>query len=333
MPSLLFVYISMLGGHSGHGCLTMSVSPANPIDEGAPCAADQAIIATFVDRLWLERGLSDNTRLAYGSDLRLLALWSARQQRELLHLQRVDLLRYLSERAKEGMTARSTARLLSSLRRFYRYWVREGLVSEDPTALIDLPKLTRALPKSLTEADVERLLAAPPREGEIGLRDRAMLELLYACGLRVSELVTLTVERVNLRQGVIRVTGKGDKERLVPMGELCLEQLESYLQQARVVLLKGRSSSDLFITQRGDAMTRQGFWYLIKRYARAAGIEKPLSPHTLRHAFATHLLNHGADLRVLQLLLGHSSVSTTQIYTHVARERLKQLHAEHHPRG
>jgi len=234
---------------------------------------------------------------------------------------------------RAGTKPRSTARLLSSLRRFYRYQVREGRLAEDPTALVDSPRVGRPLPDSLSEGEVEALLAAPEVEDTVGRRDRAMLELLYATGLRVSELVALPVAGVNTRQGVVRVTGKGDKQRLVPLGEEATGWLEDYTATARTALLAGRQTPFLFVTARGTGMTRQAFWYRIKTYAAAAGIRKPLSPHTLRHAFATHLVNHGADLRVVQMLLGHSDLSTTQIYTHVARQRLRDLHAEHHPRG
>ena len=222
---------------------------------------------------------------------------------------------------------------LSALKRFYRHCLREGRKADDPTLTIEPPRLPRALPKSLTEADVEALLAAPDTNTALGQRDRAMLEMLYAAGFRVSELVQLPVAAVSLDMGVVRIFGKGAKERLVPVGELALDWLKTYLRQARPALLGPRASEALFVTARGGAMTRQAFWYLIRRYARQAGITAPLSPHTLRHAFATHLLNHGADLRVVQMLLGHADISTTQIYTHVARERLKQLHARHHPRG
>ncbi len=295
---------------------------------------DLALIDLFQDNLWVERGVSDNTLSAYGSDLRGLAeAPSATLDRRLHEAPRSDLMAHLAKRVQAGAQPRTTARLLSSLRRFYRYLLREGRIESDPSALIEAPKLGRSLPKSLTERDVETLLAIPRIEDALGLRDRAMLELLYACGLRVSELVGLTLTEVSLTQGVVRIFGKGGKERLVPMGEESIEWLERYLRQGRAELLGGHLSEALFVTRRGDSMTRQAFWYLIKRYALAAGINKPISPHTLRHAFATHLLNHGADLRVLQMLLGHSDLSTTQIYTHVARERLKSLHAQHHPRG
>ncbi|MCB1738106.1 MAG: site-specific tyrosine recombinase XerD [Gammaproteobacteria bacterium] len=296
-------------------------------------AASQTSLDRFIDNLWIERGLADNTLKAYRSDLGKLADWLATRDIALEQAARADLLEYLGLRARAGMHARSSARLLSALRRYYRWLLREKRIETDPTAQIDSPRLGRPLPKSLTEEDVEALLDAPDLDDVLGLRDRAMLEVLYACGLRVSELVALRIDELNTRQGVVRVVGKGGKQRLVPLGEVALDWLARYLNEARPELLRGRPTPDLFPTRRGHAMTRQAFWQLIKRYAKTAGIDKPLSPHTLRHAFATHLLNHGADLRVVQMLLGHSDLSTTQIYTHVARERLKQLHQSHHPRG
>jgi integrase/recombinase XerD len=296
--------------------------------------AGQTVVESFLDALWVERGLSENTLAAYRADLEGFARWlSGGQGRDLVNAGREHLLGYLAARSHQGASPRSTARLLSTLRRFYQYLVREGRLGEDPSARIDAPRLGRPLPHSLTERDVEALLAAPNTSEDLGLRDRAMLEVLYATGLRVSELVDLRSDQVNLRQGVVRVIGKGNRERLVPLGEEAIGWLERYQRESRPELLAGRLSAHLFATRRASAMTRQAFWYLIRRYAVQAGIRKHLSPHTLRHAFATHLLNHGADLRVVQLLLGHSDLSTTQIYTHVARERLKQLHAEHHPRG
>jgi integrase/recombinase XerD len=294
---------------------------------------DIALVERFLDALWLERGLSENTLSAYRSDLLGLAAWLQREKADLLSAGRADLLGYLQQRVEQGAKPRSSARLLSSIRRFYRYLVRERLLSEDPSARIDAPKLGRPLPKSLTEEEVEALLAAPDPGTLLGMRDRAMLEVLYASGLRVSELVGLTLSQLSLTQGLVKVIGKGNKERLVPLGEEALGWVERYLRESRGLLLGVAQSDVLFPSKRGSAMSRQAFWQLIKRYALQAGISKPLSPHTLRHAFATHLLNHGADLRVVQLLLGHSSLSTTQIYTHVARERLKDLHARHHPRG
>ena len=295
--------------------------------------AEEALLERFLDALWMEHGLSDHTLSAYRSDLKGAATFLLRQAKTLTGARRQDLLAYLTWRVKSGARPRSTARLLSSLRRFYQYLVREGRLQTDPSTEIDAPKLGRPLPKSLTEEQVESLLQAPDVKRILGLRDRAMLELLYACGLRVSELVGLPVSQINLRQGVLRVVGKGNKERLVPLGEEAAEWLQRYLDEARPSLLQGRLSDALFVTHRASSMTRQAFWHLIKRYARQAGIRTNLSPHGLRHSFATHLLNHGADLRVLQMLLGHSNLSTTQIYTHVARERLKGVHATHHPRG
>lgn len=287
----------------------------------------------FLDSLWLESGLSQNTVEAYRRDLLGFASWLAKFDVDLVAATRQDILKYQGVRIREGRKVRSEARLLSSLRRFYRYLCREEIRESDPTAQIDSPRLGKPLPSSLTEFEVELLLEQPNLKTALGLRDRTMLEVLYATGLRVSELVQLTFEQLNMRQGLIRCIGKGNKERLVPLGEIALDLLQMYLVESRPVLLNGKVTDDLFPTTRGRAMTRQAFWYLIKRYAKQAMIDKDLSPHTLRHAFATHLLNHGADLRVVQLLLGHSDLSTTQIYTHVAKERLKSLHSEHHPRG
>jgi len=296
--------------------------------------ADTAEIDQFLDALWMERGLSRNTLAAYRRDLNSFALWLTEQRQcVLLAAQREDLLDYLAVRVAAKAKPRTVARLLSSLRRFYQQAVRDGHLPTDPSERIEAPRLGRSLPRSLTEVDVELLINAPDIGTVLGLRDRAMLELLYASGLRVSELVDLRVLQLNLRQGVVRTLGKGSKERLVPLGEVASDWLERYLCTARIELLKGHECDVLFVTQRGAGMSRQAFWYLIKKHAQRAGIHKPLSPHTLRHSFATHLLNHGADLRVVQMLLGHSDLSTTQIYTHVARERLKNLHAEHHPRG
>jgi integrase/recombinase XerD len=294
---------------------------------------DHHLIDRFLDALWLEKGLSPHTRAAYRSDLGHFHAWLQERGGELQHAGREIILDHLAWRLQQGYKARSTARLLSGLRGFYRHLLRDGLIAEDPTLQVELPQLGRPLPKSLSEADVEALLAAPELDDPIGLRDRAMLEVLYACGLRVSELVSLTLEQVNLRQGVLRVFGKGSKERLVPLGEEAIVWVERYTREARPFLLDGKPSDVLFPSLRGEQMTRQTFWYRIKHQARVAGIAKPLSPHTLRHAFATHLLNHGADLRVVQMLLGHSDLSTTQIYTHIARARLQELHAQHHPRG
>jgi len=293
----------------------------------------RGLIEHFLDVQWMERGLSENTLAAYRNDLNGLAIWFARRGGGLGAARREDLLEYLSERVINGARPRTTARLLSSMRRFFRYLVREGRIAADPTLRIDTPRLGRPLPDSLSEEEVETLLGAPDVDEALGLRDRAMLELLYACGLRVSELVNLSLEQVDLTQGMVRLMGKGSKERLVPLGEEASDWLQRYIAQARPELAAGASARPLFITRRGEAMTRQAFWYRLRHYAVKAGINKTLSPHTLRHAFATHLLNHGADLRVVQMLLGHSDLSTTQIYTHVARERLKDLHSRHHPRG
>lgn len=295
---------------------------------------DAREIERFLDALWMEGGLSDNTLAAYRNDLRGLSLWlSASPGVSLVAAQREHLMGYLAHRYSSGSKARSAARLLSSVRRFYRYHVREKNLVDDPSARIEAPKLGRPLPKSLSEAQVEALLGAPECQQALGLRDRAMLEVLYACGLRVSELVGLRLEQINLRQGVVRVIGKGSKERLVPLGEEAMNWLQRYFTEVRSDLLNGQPSDFVFPGRGGEALTRQAFWYRIKAYARKAAIRVSLSPHTLRHAFATHLVNHGADLRVVQLLLGHSDLSTTQIYTHVARERLRELHAQHHPRG
>jgi integrase/recombinase XerD len=295
---------------------------------------DQTAIEAFLDAVWMERGLSANTLEAYRTDLSGLARWLMGRDRGLLRAERADLQAFLAWRLEAGAKPRTMARVLSALRHFYRHQVREARLSADPTAQIDSPRLERSLPGTLTEDEVEALLAAPDTQTDLGLRDRAMLELLYACGLRVSELVGLCLNQVNLRAGCLRILGKGNKERLTPLGEPAALWLSDYLRVARPSLLGVDQRIEfLFVTRRKKAMTRQAFWYLIKRYARGAGIHKPLSPHTLRHAFATHLVNHGADLRVVQLLLGHSDLSTTQIYTHVARQRLKALHAEHHPRG
>lgn len=296
-------------------------------------AESPAYLEPFLDSLWLESGLSKNTVEAYRRDLMAFAMWLAQDEVSLSAATREDILHYQGVRIQESRKARSEARLLSSLRRFYRYLCREEIRESDPTTQIESPRLGRPLPEGLTEQEVENLLKQPDISHHLGLRDRTMLEVLYATGLRVSELVTLTIEQLNMRQGLVRCVGKGNKERLVPLGEVALDWLQQYLIEARPFLLQGYVSEDLFPTRRGKAMTRQAFWYLIKRYALQAEIEKPLSPHTLRHAFATHLLNHGADLRVVQLLLGHSDLSTTQIYTHIARERLKSLHASHHPRA
>jgi integrase/recombinase XerD len=281
----------------------------------------------FCDALWLEDGLAQNTIAAYRADLEQLDAFLAG---DLLAADEARIFAFLA--AKQGR-ASSAARRVSSLKRFYRYCLREGMMRADPTLKLDPPKRTPRFPKTLSEDDVEALLASPSTRLPIGLRDRAMLETLYATGLRVSELVALKLHAVNLQAGVARVLGKGSKERLVPLGEEAVHWIERYLKEARPALKGRRDSEALFITARGAAMTRQAFWHLVRRYGVRAIPGKALSPHVLRHAFATHLINHGADLRVVQMLLGHADISTTQIYTHVARERLKQLHAKHHPRG
>ena len=298
-----------------------------------PDAADRALLDAFADMLLTERGLSRHTASAYRCDLVAFAAWLAPRGRSLVGATREDVLGCLAERVDDGRSARSSARFLSALRRFFGWCVRESRVGTDPTRLVSAPALGRPLPKSMSEAEVRTLLAAPDVAEPIGLRDRAMLEVLYGCGLRVSELVALRTDQVNRRQGVARLHGKGNKERLVPLGEHALAWLERYEAEARPELAGGRPCEALFLSRRGAAMTRQSFWYRIKAHARTAGVRATLSPHTLRHAFATHLVNHSADLRVVQLLLGHADVSTTQIYTHVAGERLKRLHGEHHPRG
>jgi integrase/recombinase XerD len=295
---------------------------------------DTSSIDTFIDALWLEEGLSKNTLQAYRRDLTLFAQWL--QTTPLVAAQELHIQGYFA--AQHAQTKATTAnRRLTVFRRYFRWALREGLVQQDPTLKLDAAKQAPRIPKTLTEAQVEALLAAPDTSEALGVRDRTMLELMYASGLRVSELVELRVLNVGLNEGVLRVMGKGSKERLVPFGEVAREWLQRYLGQARLELLGPKQTQDLFVTVRGSkagsAMTRVMFWALVKRYALQAGIRVPISPHTLRHAFATHLLNHGADLRSVQMLLGHADISTTTIYTHVARERLAALHAQHHPRG
>ncbi len=288
----------------------------------------------FADMLWLERGLSKNTLDSYQSDLQHVERWLAAEQRSgLIAARKEQLLAYFSDLSLRGHSARTSARRLSALRQFFQYALRENWIAEDPTLDIQAPRLGRSLPKALTEAEVEALLETPDLETAEGFRDRSMLELLYATGLRVTELVRMRPDQISFSQGLVRITGKGGKERLVPMGDEAQHWIRLFLQDARKELLGERLCDALFPTRRGGGMTRQAFWYRIKKHAATAGIDKHLSPHTLRHAFATHLVNHGADLRVVQLLLGHSDLSTTQIYTHVARERLKRMHAMHHPRG
>ena len=292
----------------------------------------EILIDNFIDELWLEKGLSKNTLTAYRNDIQTFSNWY--KGNSLLEVERVDLLDYLADRLKQGFSSRSTARSLSSLRAFYSHLTVRHNLKENPTSRVESPKLGRSLPKTLSEEEVEKLIQAPDIDDDIGLRDRAMLELIYACGLRVSELISLDILNINLRQGVIRVIGKGEKERLVPMGEEALHWIERYINKSRPKFIKADNKiTEVFLSKRGKAMTRQTFWYRLKEYAQLASINKELSPHTLRHAFATHLINHGADLRTVQLLLGHSSLSTTQIYTEVARHRMKELHNEHHPRG
>jgi integrase/recombinase XerD len=299
-----------------------------------PAAADP-LIDQFADSLWLSDGLAKNSIESYRRDIAQLDAWLQLSKRARLdRIGREDLQAFLAHRIEvRRASPRSTARLTSALKRFYQFLLRERLVSEDPSRNLESPKLTRSLPRSLSEADVDALLEAPDCNTPLGQRDRAMLETLYASGLRVTELVTLKVAQLSLDMGVVRVMGKGSKERLVPIGESAVDAVQAYVSGPRAELLGVNKSDDLFVTGRGSAMSRQMFWMMIKRYAVKAGIHSPLSPHTLRHAFATHLINHGADLRVVQLLLGHADITTTQIYTHVARERLKQLHARHHPRA
>jgi integrase/recombinase XerD len=303
---------------------------------------EQQIIESFIDHLWMENGLSENTLSAYRNDLAGFALWLKVRQQSLTGVNTANIQEFLAYNYQIQQKRRSVARLLSTLRRFFLYLYRENKIVEDPTRLLESPKGERSLPSSLNEQQIDDLLDAPDISDVLGLRDRAMLEVLYATGLRVSELVGLQVSQISLQQGVIRVVGKGNKERLVPVGEIALDWLLQYYQQSRPQLMSiaatnhqtQNQSSEVFVTRRGKAMTRQAFWYMIKRYAMIAGIASDhLSPHTLRHAFATHLLNHGADLRVVQMLLGHSDISTTQIYTHVADQRLRDMYKIHHPRA
>lgn len=296
-------------------------------------ASDPSLDA-FLDAIWAERGLSQNTLDSYRYDLQSLSEYlRGNAGVGLQAASRDQLLAFLAREVRDGRSSRSLSRYLSGFRQYYRWLLREGRIQADPTALIESPKLGRGLPKAIDEESITRLLDAPDLGKPIGLRDRAMLETMYASGLRVSELVGLQLPNLNLNQGVVRVLGKGSKERLVPLGEHALDWIRKYMTDGRPELLKGKHSEAVFVTARGGGMTRQAFWHAIKRHAAAAGINQDLSPHMLRHSFATHLLNHGADLRVVQLLLGHSDLSTTQIYTHIAREGLKQLHRKHHPRG
>lgn len=289
-------------------------------------------IDVFIDQLWLEDGLSANTLSSYRNDLKGFAEWCGRRALALWDVQSQHVQEYLAHRFPL-VKVRSLNRLIATLRRFYRYALLANLIKQDPTLHIEAPKMPKSLPKTLSESQVEDLLHAPDVNTPLGQRDRAMLELLYASGLRVSELVNIQIHEVSTQDGVVRVTGKGSKTRLVPMGQEAAEWIDRYLAESRPEILKGGISDAVFVTNRGDAMTRHAFWHLIQRYAVQAGISQHISPHVLRHAFATHLLNHGADLRVVQMLLGHADISTTQIYTHVARERLQQLHKVHHPRG
>lgn len=289
-------------------------------------------IDNFIDQLWLEDGLSQNTLSSYRNDLKGFAEWCIKNSLTLWEVQSPHVQDYIAHRFPL-MKVRSINRLIATLRRFYRYALLANLIKQDPTLHIEAPKMPKSLPKSLSESQVEDLLNAPDVNTPLGMRDRAMLELLYASGLRVSELVNVSIAEVSTQDGVVRVTGKGSKTRLVPMGQEAAEWIDRYLANARSEILKGSLSDAVFVTTRGDAMTRHAFWHIIQRYALQAEISQHISPHVLRHAFATHLLNHGADLRVVQMLLGHADISTTQIYTHVARERLQQLHRVHHPRG
>ena len=294
--------------------------------------SSDASIDAFIDALWLEEGLSKNTLAAYRRDLSLYAGWLAGQGRALDGTTEADLNGYFAAR-HEGSKATSANRRLTVFKRYFRWALRERLITADPTLRLQSAKQALRVPKTLTEAQVEALLDAPDVDTPLGLRDRTMLELIYASGLRVSELVTLKTFNVSMSEGVLRVLGKGSKERLVPFGQVARDWIARYLANARPAILDGQQTEDLFVTARGQGMTRAMFWVIVKKQAAAAGITAPLSPHTLRHAFATHLLNHGADLRAVQMLLGHADISTTTIYTHVARERLKLLHAAHHPRG
>lgn len=295
--------------------------------------ASRTALDRFIDAMWLEHGLSANTLASYRSDLSLFALWLERRGPRIAAAAAADLQAYLAEFSRRAKPA-SQRRLLSAWRRFYRHLLQLGEIADDPTLRIDPPIAVERFPKTLSEKQVEELLLAPEIDNPQGLRDRAMLELLYAAGLRVSELIGLKIFEIDTTEGVLRVMGKGAKERLVPLGETALDWLARYMLEARPLLLAGRRCEEVFVTRLGTGMSRQMFWKLVKRHALRAGIpESRISPHTIRHAFATHLINHGADLRVVQLLLGHADISTTQVYTHVARERLKQLHAKHHPRG
>ncbi len=309
----------------------MTEKPVPPIR--ALSAESRIELDRFADALWLEHGLAQNTLAGYRSDLARFANWLATRDKELKQAQRDDLTAYLAEFSRQAKPT-SQRRLLSTWRRYYRLKLAHGEIAEDPTLALDSPLPTQRFPHTLTESQVEALLAAPDVDTVLGLRDRCMLEVMYACGLRVSELTGLQMYAVSLDEGIVRVTGKGSKERLVPFGEIATEWVTRYIRESRPALLGKRPCNEIFVTRLGAAMTRQMFWHIIKRYALQAGIAPArISPHTIRHAFATHLLNHGADLRAVQMLLGHADISTTQVYTHVARERLKKLHSEHHPRA
>ncbi|MBD3652490.1 site-specific tyrosine recombinase XerD [Kangiella sp.] len=293
----------------------------------------ESVIEQFCDQIWMEQGLSDATLSSYRSDLKLFSRWLDKQGKNIVNASAPDIQQYLAERYTQQYSSRSTARFLSSARKFYRYLLQSNQVKVDPTQQIESPKIQPPVPKSLSENEVDNLLSQPDLDTALGLRDKAMLELLYSSGLRITELISVEINQIGFQQGVMRVIGKGNKERIVPIGEEALQAIAAYIRHGRAELANEKVCDWLFLSTRGQKMTRQTFWHRIKFYAKTAGIRKHLSPHTLRHAFATHLLNHGADLRTLQMLLGHSDLSTTQIYTYVAKERLKQLHSQHHPRG
>ena len=296
--------------------------------------SDRQILDAFIDNIWIEKGLSQNTLDSYRSDLEQFSSWLKKNNLSYIKTSKKEILSYLSFLFQKGLGSKTVARKLSSLKSFFRYLVFKSIIPNDPSSEVETPKLLKSIPKSISEKEVEALLAAPDEKTDIGLRDKTMIETLYSCGLRISELTNLELLNLNLRQGVIRVIGKGQKERLVPMGDQLIGLLELYISSSRKNLLNKRHSDFLFLSTRGQRMTRQSFWHRIKHYCLASGFEPDkISPHVLRHAFATHLLNNGADLRVVQLLLGHSDLNTTQIYTEVARQRLKRLHTEHHPRG
>ena len=296
--------------------------------------SDRQILDAFIDNIWIEKGLSQNTLDSYRSDLQQFSSWLEKNNLSYIKTSKKEILSYLSFLFQKGLGSKTVARKLSSLKSFFRYLVFKSIIQNDPSSEVETPKLLKSIPKSISEKEVEALLAAPDEKTDIGLRDKTMIETLYSCGLRISELTNLELLNLNLRQGVIRVIGKGQKERLVPMGDQLIGLLELYISSSRKNLLDKRHSDFLFLSTRGQRMTRQSFWHRIKHYCLASGFEPDkISPHVLRHAFATHLLNNGADLRVVQLLLGHSDLNTTQIYTEVARQRLKRLHTEHHPRG